>query len=815
MTQAFIRRIRPLVVLVWTASAVWAQTGPVRINEIAARNTATTNLDGRVTDWLELFNTSAAPVSLAGYMMSDTNYIRFTFPAGVSIAAKGFLVMSCDTNRAASSTNMPFGLDGTEGFVYLFPPGNTTTPVDVVHYGLQVEDFPIGRVPDGTGAFALCAATMRGTNAAVALGPVTALRINEWMADNGKGADWFEIHNTTNKPVALGGLRLSDANPSPTTTTIPPLSFMGEGFRRGYRKFVADNPTNGVPADHVAFTMSKASETLSLLSSNGATVLDSVSFTGQVANVSEGRFPDGSAFIRAFPTVGNVGGDTPGEPNLLVMTNLVVNELLSHTDPPLEDAVEFLNLGTNTIDISGWWISNARLDPFRARIPTGPALPPGGTRVIFEHQFNTNAASMPAGYPVSNILVSFTFNAAHGDECHLFEVATNGALTGWRCSEFFEAASNGTSFGRHDTSVPGDYKFVAQSRRSFGTNAAPATLTEFRQGTGLANAAPLVGPLVIDEILFSPLPTIWGTNTTARENPEDEFIELRNLSTQVIPLYYVDPANPSFQTNGWSLFSGVAYTFPQGASLQATSRCLLVAFDPVNNPASAARFRSYYGVPAAVPLFGPWTGRLDNAGEAIDLYRPDTPQQPPHPDAGYVPYFRIDKVNYSTNAPWPQAAAGTGLSIQRIRSSVFGNDPANWTNASPTAGRDTSADIADLDGDGMTDGWERRYGLDPASPGDRATDADQDGFANFAEFLTGTDPTNAASLFASSCSNSAAGLLLSWPSATGRTYAIEGASANLTVFTNVATGLPATPPQNTFLALPSGAVQAYRVRLTP
>ena len=66
------------------------------------------------------------------------------------------------------------------------------------------------------------------------------------------------------------------------------------------------------------------------------------------------------------------------------MTNLVVNELLSHTDPPLEDAVEFLNVGAASVDISGWWISNARLDPMKARIPPGPAIPPGGMRVVYE-----------------------------------------------------------------------------------------------------------------------------------------------------------------------------------------------------------------------------------------------------------------------------------------------------------------------------------------------------------------------------------------------------------------------------------------------
>ena len=202
--------------------AVCAQTGSIRINEVLAKNASHTNLDGRVTDWIELFNTNTVAVSIAGYSMSDTNVIRYTFPTGATIAAKGFALLSCDTNRPASASNMPFGLSAAGGYVYLYAPSNTVTPVDVLHYGLQVEDYSLGRVPDGTGTYTLCSVTMRGTNAAVEMGSNSALRINEWMADaGGTTADWFELYNTTNKPVALGGLVLADTNPSVTRYSVP------------------------------------------------------------------------------------------------------------------------------------------------------------------------------------------------------------------------------------------------------------------------------------------------------------------------------------------------------------------------------------------------------------------------------------------------------------------------------------------------------------------------------------------------------------------------------------------------------------------
>ena len=69
------------------------------------------------------------------------------------------------------------------------------------------------------------------------------------------------------------------------------------------------------------------------------------------------------------------------------------------------------------------------------------------------------------------------------------------------------------------------------------------------------------------------------------------------------------------------------------------------------------------------------------------LLRPDTPQQPPHPDAGFVPYILLEQVNYLDAAPWPSSADGAGDSLQRKNPAEYGNDPVNWMAEAPTAGR--------------------------------------------------------------------------------------------------------------------------------
>ncbi len=46
----------------------------------------------------------------------------------------------------------------------------------------------------------------------------------------------------------------------------------------------------------------------------------------------------------------------------------------------------------------------------------------------------------------------------------------------------------------------------------------------------------------------------------------------------------------------------------------------------------------------------------------------------------------------------------------------------------------------DTDMDGMSDEWERQFGLDPCDPSDGNADADGDGYTNIEEFLNGTGP---------------------------------------------------------------------------
>jgi hypothetical protein len=172
---------------------------------------------------------------------------------------------------------------------------------------------------------------------------------------------------------------------------------------------------------------------------------------------------------------------------------------------------------------------------------------------------------------------------------------------------------------------------------------------------------------------------------------------------------------------------------------------LVVEFDPSDTAALAA-FRARYAVAPAVPVLGPFSGKLANEGEELVLERPDRPQQPPNPDAGFVPYVVADRVLYSDAAPWPVGLAdGGGHSLQRLPGNLYGNEPLHWAAASPTPGGENRFAELDSDGDGIPDSAEDAMGLDRNNPADAALDADGDGATNLQEYLAGTDHRDPAS----------------------------------------------------------------------
>jgi hypothetical protein len=216
----------------------------------------------------------------------------------------------------------------------------------------------------------------------------------------------------------------------------------------------------------------------------------------------------------------------------------------------------------------------------------------------------------------------------------------------------------------------------------------------------------------------------------------------------------------------------VDFDFPQGTVIEPGDYLLVVSFDPVNNPTALAAFRAKYQVASGAAILGPYRGKLANDSDDLELRRPG------EPSAEEVPYILVERVRYSDAAPWPAEADGIGFSLQRADDTLFGNDPANWSAATPTPG--PQAISLDSDGDGLPDSWETANGLDPRNPADAALDTDGDGLTNLAEYRAGTDPRDARSgvRFTSiALAADRAHLILTFTAAANLTYSIESAEA--------------------------------------
>jgi sugar lactone lactonase YvrE len=82
--------------------------------------------------------------------------------------------------------------------------------------------------------------------------------------------------------------------------------------------------------------------------------------------------------------------------------------------------------------------------------------------------------------------------------------------------------------------------------------------------------------------------------------------------------------------------------------------------------------------------------------------------------------------------------------------------------------------IVDTDGDGLPDWWEDQFSLSKTNAADAALDLDGDGAANVHEFLAGTNPTNAASVFrVVAVEREGDGVRLTWSTVGGRSYRVQ------------------------------------------
>ena len=344
-----------------TPSPLWGQ---IRVNELMAdnKNTIVDPDFGAHADWIELYNAGTRDVDLGGYFLSDDPEVpdMWSFPGGTVLEAGGFLLVWADDENTGLHTSFRLSKSG-ENVVLR---DDEQRIVDRVAFGEQETDVSYGRYPDGQASFErMRTPTPGAANVSDGPAPVVVV-VNELMAENegtitdpdfGEYADWIELYNAGTQEVDLGGYFLTDDLAEPEQWTFPAGTVLEAG---GFLLVWADGEEQGL---HTNFKLGKGGEAVGLYDPQGE-ALDEVTFGEQTADVSYGRYPDGTASFELM------GTPTPGAANVSdgPAPVVVVNEVMADnestiTDPDLGeyvDWIELYNAGTQEVDLGGCFLTD-------------------------------------------------------------------------------------------------------------------------------------------------------------------------------------------------------------------------------------------------------------------------------------------------------------------------------------------------------------------------------------------------------------------------------------------------------------------------
>ncbi|MGI8603049.1 MAG: lamin tail domain-containing protein [Verrucomicrobiales bacterium] len=145
--------------------------------------------------------------------------------------------------------------------------------------------------------------------------------------------------------------------------------------------------------------------------------------------------------------------------------------------------------------------------------------------------------------------------------------------------------------------------------------------------------------VVFNEIHYHP-----ATNESA-----SEWIELHNQMAVDIDL------------SAWHLEDGVNFTFPEGTIIPGGGY-RVIASDPGALQAATG----------LTNVLGPFTGRLDNSGERLELR--DRNER------------LMDRLVYADGGKWPLAADGSGATLAKGDPNAISDSPENWTSSIVTGG---------------------------------------------------------------------------------------------------------------------------------
>lgn len=640
-------------------------------------------------EYFTLVNPNPYAVDISGWRVAGSAYR--TFAAGTVIPAGDTLYLTADVT---AFRNRPDGPSGGLGlFVqdyagFLSATGGTLILSDQT--GRQVAQASYA----GTGSPVQQDLRITELN----YNPHTALtQFGDAAVDN-EQFEFIELLNAGDEALELDGVTFVEVtvggDDQGIEFTFGPMT-LGAGERvlvvKDRRAFESRYGTGHRIAGEYAGKLANSGEWIRLLAADGAEIL---SFAYDDASAWPDRADGQGASLEIIDPAGDASdpenwrasskfGGSPGAAGTEPVDDVVINEVASQPSGNVPDWIELFNSTSEQIDISNWYLSDDGDNLYKFQFPSETTIGSGVYRVFTEDLFN------------------FGLGSRFGEDLWLVAAdATTGKPLRFADHVRFGGTDTGVSIGRWPDGNPAGLMFPM-----------------FSPTPGATNSGPRRGEVVLSEVYYNP-------PESAGSRQDFEFVELLNVTETPVSLA------------GWQIAGGIDFQFPDGTRIEVGQPAVVVGFDP-DDDTTAESFRLFFGIDQAVPILGPYTGDLDNDGEAVRLVRPL------HSADVRTGKVLVDRAVYDDRPPWATSADGIGPSLNRRSADAFGDFATSWIAQDPTPGSILfTLRLGDMDGNGKVDQEDvddfvlalrspSAYQAEHGVPATLRGDLDQDGDIDF------------------------------------------------------------------------------------
>ena len=347
--------IRGMSILLFSFLLFTNLSAQLYINEFMAKQDAAfPGPQGDYSDWIEIYNAGNEPVMLGGYYLSDKlddpsamYQIANTYPDSVTVQPGGFILFYANKGEATSVLNLNFKLGSSGEAVGFWTPESVF--IDSLTYGEQTDNVSYGRIIDGADNWGLFIEhPVVGYTCSPQRSNIT-IKMNEFLAKNstvnqdefGNYGDWVELYNYGLSDIEITGMHMSDTPDEPTLYTFNPTILAPESFILVWCDATTDDPITVPDTLHANFKLSAGGETVGLYL-NENTIIDTVTFGAQTADISYGRFPDGTNDWYTYTA------PTPWESNTMVAGPIISDVVRSPMFPEFTEEVNIIGTITTT-----------------------------------------------------------------------------------------------------------------------------------------------------------------------------------------------------------------------------------------------------------------------------------------------------------------------------------------------------------------------------------------------------------------------------------------------------------------------------------